>query len=110
MLNQEFVAERPNQVWMSDITYVPTGEGWMYLANVMDLYSRKIVGWRIEERMTKGLVIQALDTAVYRQNPVEHLLHQLDRGSQYASHDHQARLRSTGEHNFDQQQRLCGWG
>lgn len=92
VLNQEFVAKRPNEVWMSDITYVPTDEGWLYLASVMDLYSRKIVGWRIDERMTKELVIQALDTAVYRQDPIDTLLHHSDRGSQYASHDYQARL------------------
>ncbi len=61
VLNQTFVAERPGQVWMSDITYVPTAEGWVYVASLMDLYTRKIVGWCADLRMTKELVIRALE-------------------------------------------------
>ncbi|PEA00917.1 hypothetical protein CON37_30900 [Bacillus cereus] len=57
LLNQNFVANKPNQVWMSDITYIHTDEDWLYLANIMDLYTRKIVGWHIDARMTKELVI-----------------------------------------------------
>uniref|UniRef100_UPI0035B4FEF6 DDE-type integrase/transposase/recombinase n=1 Tax=Paenibacillus tyrfis TaxID=1501230 RepID=UPI0035B4FEF6 len=63
-MNQQFQATAPNQVWMTDITYVPTDEGWLYLASVMDLYSRKIVGFHMDERMTKSLVIKALDRAL----------------------------------------------
>jgi transposase InsO family protein len=63
LLNQQFVAEAPNEVWMTDITYIPTDEGWLYLASVMDLYSRKIVGFHMDFRMTKESVIQALDQA-----------------------------------------------
>ena len=93
MLNQTFVAERPNQVYMADITYIPTDEGWVYLASLMDLYSRKIVGWRADSRMTKELCIAALEQAYDRQRPTEPVLHHSDRGSQYASHDYQNKLR-----------------
>ncbi|WP_328702363.1 DDE-type integrase/transposase/recombinase, partial [Alicyclobacillus suci] len=61
VLNQTFVAQRPNQVYMADITYVPTDEGWVYLASLMDLYSRKIVGWHADARMTKELCVAALE-------------------------------------------------
>ena len=93
ILNQTFVAERPGQVYMSDITYVSTAEGWLYVASVMDLYSRKIVGWSASARMTKELVIQALDHAYQRQKPIGSILHHADRGSQYASHAYQKRLK-----------------
>lgn len=93
VLNQTFVAQRPNQVYMADITYIPTDEGWVYLASVEDLYSRKIVGWRADARMTKELCIGALEQAWERQRPTGPVLHHSDRGSQYASHDYQARLR-----------------
>lgn len=96
LLNQTFVAERPNQVYMSDITYIPTDEGWVYLASLEDLYSRKIVGWRAGARMTKELCIDALEQAYDRQRPTEHVLHHSDRGSQYASHDYQEKLREYG--------------
>lgn len=91
-LNQQFTAERPHQVWMTDITYLATDEGWLYLASVEDLYSRQIVGWAMGERMTQDLVIQALDQAVARYQPPEQVLHHSDRGSQYAAADYQARL------------------
>ncbi|WP_431089937.1 IS3 family transposase [Paenibacillus sp. 8b26] len=92
LLNQQFVAGAPNEVWMTDITYIPTDEGWLYLASVMDLYSRKIVGFHMDSRMTKELVIQALDQAYRVQRPGEGVLHHSDRGSQYASHEYQAKL------------------
>jgi putative transposase len=92
-LNQQFVAEAPNQVWMADITYVPTKEGWLYVASIMDLYTRKIVGWQADERMTKSLVLRALDQAYKREKPTESVLHHSDRGSQYASLEYQERLR-----------------
>lgn len=92
VLNQEFTASKPNEKWVTDITYIPTLEGWLYLASVMDLYSRKIVGWHMSDRMTKELVLQALKQAHGRQQPDTAVLHHSDRGSQYASHDYQKQL------------------
>ncbi len=92
-LNRRFSAHKPNQVWVSDITYVPTKEGWLYVASVMDLFSRKIIGWHADKQMTKELVITALDRAYQRQQPPKGVLHHSDRGSQYASHDYQDRLK-----------------
>ncbi len=96
VLNQTFVAQRPGQVWMADITYVPSAEGWLYVASLMDLYTRKIVGWHADSRMTKELVMLALEQAYQRQRPDGPVLHHSDRGSQYASHEYQARLKSYG--------------
>jgi len=96
VLNQQFQASAPDQVWMADITYVPTNEGWLYVASVMDLYTRKIVGWHADDRMTKELVLQALDQAYQRQQPVGQVLHHSDRGSQYASNEYQNRLLQYG--------------
>jgi putative transposase len=93
LLNQEFEATAPNKVWMTDITYIWTRQGRMYLASVMDLYSRKTVGWSLKSRMTNELVLEALDRAVVAQNPSPGLLHHSDRGSQYASHEYQERLK-----------------
>jgi putative transposase len=92
VLNQQFTAERPNQVWMTDITYIHTDEGWLYLASVMDLYSRKIVGFSMDERMTKSLVQKALVQAYKLQRPGKGVMHHSDRGSQYASLDYQKQL------------------
>jgi transposase InsO family protein len=92
VLNQDFTASKPNEKWVTDITYVATGEGWLYLASVMDLYSRKIVGWHMSDRMTKELVLQALKQAHGRQQPAGEVLHHSDRGSQYASYDYQKQL------------------
>jgi transposase InsO family protein len=94
VLNQEFTASKPNEKWVTDITYIPTMEGWLYLASVMDLYSRKIVGWHMSDRMTKELVLQALQQAHGRQQPDAAVLHHSDRGSQYASHDYQKQLQT----------------
>jgi len=91
-LNQQFQAAAPNQVWTADITYVPTDEGWLYVASIMDLYSRKIVGWHADQRMTKELVLTALDRAYRQRRPKGQVLHHSDRGSQYASQDYQTRL------------------
>lgn len=96
LLNREFTPEEPNQAWASDITYVWTAEGWLYLAVVMDLFSRAIVGWSMSERMTRALVIDAFVMAVKRRNPPPGLLHHSDRGSQYASVDYQAILAKHG--------------
>ena len=96
LLNREFTPEVPNQAWASDITYIWTAEGWLYLAVVMDLFSRAIVGWSMSERMTRALVINAFGMAVKRRNPSPGLLHHSDQGSQYASADYQAILAKHG--------------
>ena len=87
----------PGQVWVSDITYIPTGEGWLYLAAEMDLFSRRIVGWDAREHMERSLVIGALENAVAASTgPLRGLLHHSDQGSQYASHDFAAALAVLG--------------
>jgi len=96
LLNRQFCPERPDQAWVTDITYVPAQEGWLYLAAVMDLHTRMIVGWSMNGRMTRDLVINALRMAWFRRKPKAGLLHHSDRGSQYASHDYQAVLKEYG--------------
>lgn len=91
-LNRQFKVLAPNKVWVTDITYIRTREGWLYLASVMDLFSRKIAGWSTGSRMTQELVLDALDMAYKRQNPKPGLLHHSDRGSQYACVEYQKRL------------------
>jgi putative transposase len=92
-LRQRFVATAPNQVWLSDMTYIATGEGWLYVAAVLDLYSRRIVGWAMAERMTDALTRRALQMALLTRKPPAHrLLHHSDRGSQYTSADYQQLL------------------
>lgn len=95
VLNQEFEQAGPDTVWVSDITYIPTREGWLYLVCVLDLYSRKVVGWSMSERMTSALVISALKMALGQRCPQE-LLHHSDRGSQYASEAFQSILAAHG--------------
>jgi putative transposase len=95
-LDRQFAPERPDQVWTADITYIPTAEGWLYLAVVMDLYTRMIVGWSMGARMTRDLVIDALRMAHFRRRPKRGLMHHSDRGSQYASQDYQALLEAYG--------------
>ena len=85
LLNRQFDVKEPNRVWASDITYVWTREGWLYLAAVMDLYSRQIVGWSMSSRITKRLVIDALHMAVWHRKPGWGLIFHSDRGSQYCS-------------------------
>jgi len=92
LLNQNFKAEKPNKIWLTDITYVPTAQGWLYLAVVLDLYSRRIVGWAMSESLHRQLVIDALQMAIAKRQPPPGLLHHSDRGSQYASHDYQTLL------------------
>lgn len=92
-LKQRFVATRPNQIWLADITYVPTAEGWLYLAVVMDLYSRRILGWAMDSRMTEALTHKALMMAVLtRKTLPDKVMHHSDRGSQYTSAGYQALL------------------
>jgi transposase InsO family protein len=91
ILDRQFEPVAVNQVWVADITYIPTWEGWLYLAAVEDLYSRQIVGWSMSARITSRLVVDALEMAVSRRLPGEGLVAHSDRGSQYAS-DHYQRL------------------
>lgn len=91
-LGREFKAERPDQKWVADITYIPTAEGWLYLAGVLDLFSRKIVGWAMSNQIDANLVEKALRMALYQRRPGQGLLHHSDRGSQYASHQIRALL------------------
>ena len=95
-LNREFTVSSPNQCWVSDITYIYTGEGWLYLAAIMDLYSRKIIGWAMDKRMTQDLVVKALKMALQRRRPNRGLLLHSDQGSQYASHYYQHLLSKHG--------------
>ena len=96
LLNREFTADKPNQKWVSDITYIWTDEGWLYLAGVMDLCGRTIVGFSMADHMRKSLVIHALTQAIGRTNAGEGLLVHSDRGVQYASNAYQEVLRKNG--------------
>ena len=95
-MGRVFEAEVPNTKWLSDITYVKTDEGWLYLACVLDLYGREPVGWAMGERMTKELAINALKQAKLRRGSPKGVLAHSDRGSQYCSHDYQKELRKDG--------------
>lgn len=96
LLQQEFMAEQPNQRWVADITYVYTREGWLYVAAVLDLFSRRIVGLAMSERMTSDLVCQALNQAIVHRQPGEALIHHSDRGCQYTSEAFQLLLKAKG--------------
>ena len=96
VLGRDFAAGLPDRKWAADITYVPTAEGWLYLAAVIDLCSRKVVGWSMADHMRTGLVADALRMAVARRRPGEGLLHHSDRGVQYASDDYQHLLAENG--------------
>ena len=87
LVNQEFTAAAPNQLWLSDITYIWTREGWLYLAAILDVFSRQIVGWSMNKRMTKELVLNALKQALGRRSITSELIFHSDRGSQYAAHE-----------------------
>lgn len=91
-LNQDFSALAPNQKWVSDFTYIPTAEGWLYLAVVLDLFSRKVVGWAMSEQMDTALVLAALRMALCGRRPPAGLLHHSDQGSQYTSLDYRTCL------------------
>ena len=96
ILDRGFAVNRPDTVWAGDITYVWTQEGWLYLAVLLDLFSRKVVGWALSDRIDRHLALQALDQAIVTRKPAPGLLVHSDRGSQYASHDYQKRLRDQG--------------
>ena len=88
LLNRDFYASEPDTKYVGDITYISTGEGWLYLATVIDLYSRKVVGWSMDDTMKVSLVNDALNMAISHRNPTAGLLWHTDRGSQYASYSH----------------------
>jgi transposase InsO family protein len=92
ILNRQFDVAEPDRVWTADITYVWTLAGWLYLAVVMDLFSRQIIGWAMAKNIKKQLVMDALSMALWRRKPAAGLLHHSDRGSQYACHDYQKLL------------------
>ena len=96
LLRRQFEVEQPNEAWVSDITYIPTREGWLYLAVVEDLYARKVVGWAMAARLSSRLVVDALTMAVQRRLPGAELLAHSDRGSQYASEHYQRLLHAHG--------------
>jgi len=87
LLQRDFSPEQKNQAWCGDITYIRTDEGWLYLATVIDLYSRKVIGWSLDENMTRQLVIDAFETAYQQREKPEGVIFHSDRGSQYASKD-----------------------
>lgn len=92
-LLQNFSVTGPNKVWVSDISYIRTEEGWIYLAIILDLYSRKVVGWRMKERLTNDIVIEALKYAIRSRKPIERLIFHSDKGSQYTSKNFQELLK-----------------
>ena len=96
LLNQTFTPSAPNQVWVTDITYIPTGEGWLYLAGVKDVFTCEIVGYSMAERMTQELTGQALFRAAQQKRPAAGLIHHSDRGSQYCSHTYRKLLEQFG--------------
>jgi putative transposase len=96
LIARDFAAEAPNRVWLADITYIPTAEGWLYLAAVMDLFSRKIVGWAMRDHMQVELASAALTMAIQQQRPQAGLIHHSDRGVQYASRTYRNALTDAG--------------
>lgn len=91
-LNREFSVLVPNKVWVSDITYIPTDEGWLFLAGIKDLFNRELVGYAMDETMTKHLIKQALLRAIAKKHPGKELMMHSDQGSQYCAHDYQKLL------------------
>ena len=96
LLQQNFAADGPNAKWSTDITYIQTDEGWLYLAAIEDLFSRRIVGWSMDDHMDTSLVLRALDMALAQRKPGAELIHHSDRGSQYASHAYRKTLIDQG--------------
>ena len=96
LLNRKFTAPEPNKVWLADMTYIPTGKGWLYLAVVLDLFSRKVVGWAMRETMAQELTLSALQMAITNRQPSPGLLQHSDRGSRYAAHDYRRLLAKHG--------------
>jgi len=95
-LQRQFTTMRPDKVWVTDITHIRTHEGWLYLAVVVDLLSRKVIGWSMHSRITKELALNALLMAVWTRNPESRVMVHSDQGSQYTSHDWQSFLKDNG--------------
>jgi len=95
-LRRNFTATAPNQVWLADLTYIPTGEGWFYLAALIDMHTRKVVGWAMRETLHAGIALQALNMAIERQQPAPGLIHHSDRGVQYAADAYRQVLAASG--------------
>uniref|UniRef100_A0A8R1I6Y3 Integrase catalytic domain-containing protein n=1 Tax=Caenorhabditis japonica TaxID=281687 RepID=A0A8R1I6Y3_CAEJA len=95
-LNQDFSATKPSEKWVADITYIPCRQGKLYLASILDLYTKQIVGWKLSDRMTTDLVMDALNQAYAAKNPESGLIHHSDRGAQYASKEYRNKLTSMG--------------
>jgi transposase InsO family protein len=95
-LGQDFSARGPNQVWVSDITYIPTDEGWLYLASTMDLFSRWVVGWSMSSTLHATVAVDALNMAIHQRQPEAGLIHHSDRGVQYACTEFHAALQASG--------------
>ena len=96
ILNQEFSATRRHEKWVADVTYIPTREGWLFLAAVLDLFTRKIVGWSMSDRLTAQLSVQALQNAIAQEGQVEGLIHHSDRGKEYYAKEYQGLLKENG--------------
>ena len=96
ILNRDFYASQPDTKYVGDITYIHTGEGWLYLSTVIDLYSRRVVGWSMDDNMKVSLVNDALNMAIAQRNPPIGLIWHTDRGSQYASYSHKDLLQEHG--------------
>lgn len=96
VLKRNFTVAKPNQAWVADITYLWTNEGWLYIAAVLDLYSRRVAGWAMANHMREELIGDALQMALCRRQPAPGLMHHSDRGSQYASDDYQTKLINAG--------------
>ena len=105
LLNQQFKVYEPNKVWLSDITYIPTDEGWLYLAGHKDMFTGEIVGYAMGERLSKNLISQSLYRAVTAKRPPEGLLHHSDRGSQYCSCEYRQLLDQLGCASIDERER-----
>ena len=96
VIARDFKTSSPNQTWVTDITYIWTAEGWLYLSAILDLYSRAVVGWAMGKNIDTELCLKALEMAIKARNPQHGLVHHSDRGSQYASHDYQEALKAQG--------------
>lgn len=96
LLDRDFNADKPNQQWAGDISYIWTRKGWLYLAVILDLHSRRVIGWAVSNRMKRDLAILALEMAINLRKPLKDCIHHTDRGSQYCSHDYQKTLRKHG--------------
>src|SRR4051794_14163704 len=96
LLGRDFTASAPDRVWLADLTYIWTAEGWLYLAVVLDLFSRRVVGWAMADHLGHELALAALDMAITRQRPAPGLTHHSDRGVQFAAHEYRKRLKQHG--------------